>query len=141
MNNKQIKTFGDVKEGDFVYHVTTLNNYRTSIIKKKVQYTKQFKDTHRNIVLITIVCEMTSEWSWLDSYRDIPVNKTSVKNENTEPKVTYLCTTLEEAKVRCKQLVEDIIQKKEYEINRMKHSLEEWIECKKLMETNTYNIK
>ena len=34
MNNR--KEFKDVKPGDFVYHVTSSSNYRTSIIKREV---------------------------------------------------------------------------------------------------------
>ena len=135
MNKK--KTFGDVKEGDFVYHVTSTNGYKTSIIKKEVTYVKSF------IVAgyVSIICTPTSEFEWLDSYRDIPVTNTSIKNRNTEPKITYLCTTLEEAKQYCDKIVEDIINKNQKEINRLSASIKQWKEHQNLLREDVYSIK
>lgn len=141
MNNKKVKTFGDVKEGDFVYHVTSTNGYKTSIIKKKVTYVKSFISKKGTADYVSIICTPTSEFEWLDSYRDIPVINTSIRNRNTDPKITYLCTTLEEAKQYCNKIVEDIINKNQKEINRLNASVKQWKEHQNLLREGVYTIK
>lgn len=141
MNNKKTKTFGDVKEGDFVYHVTSTSGYKTSIIKKEVTYVKPFFGKNGTILSVTIICKPVSEWEWLDKYYDLPVNHTSVRNRNTDPKVTYLCTTLEEAKQYCYKIVTDVIYKNQKEIDRLNASVKRWQEHQNLLLEGTYSIK
>ncbi len=142
MNTNETKKFIDVKEGDFVYHVTSTNGYKTSIIKKKVTLVKPIKLAHtEKNIYVSIICESTSQWSWLDSYMDLPVDKSSVKNKNTEPKATYLCTTLEEAKHYCDKIVADVIEKNNKEIARLNRSNKQWKEHQHLLNEGVYTIK
>lgn len=141
MNTNETKKFIDVKEGDFVYHVTSTNGYKTSIIKKIVTCIKQYKAKDETVIAVTIVCQPTSQWPWLDSYMELPVNKSSIRNKNTEPKATYLCTTLEEAKRYCDKIVADVIEKNNKEIARLNRSNKQWKEHQHLLNEGLYTIK
>ena len=135
MNNR--KEFKDVKPGDFVYHVTSSSNYRTSIIKREV--TKVRINYKSNNVVIT--CKNNGGWFYLDEYYGLPEHGTSVLNKNTEPKVTYLCTTLNEAQELCNKLVADTINRLQKNANKINRSINEWKSHQKWLLEGIYNVK
>lgn len=135
MNNR--KEFKDVKPGDFVYHVTSSSNYRTSIIKREV--TRVRVNHKSNNVAIT--CRNNGGWYYLDEYYGLPEHGTSVLNKNTEPKVTYLCTTLNEAQELCDKLVADTIKRLEENANKITRSINEWKSHQKWLLEGIYNVK
>ena len=136
MNNR--KEFKDVKPGDFVYHVTSSSNYKTSIIKREV--TKVIVINKFGHVEIT--CKNNGGWFYLDEYYGLPKYGTSALNKNTEPKVTYLCTTLNEAQELCDKLVADTINRLQKSANKLRISIGKWLEHQnQLLEYGIYNIK
>ena len=135
MNNR--KEFKDVKPGDFVYHVTSTSNYRTSIIKREV--TKVRVNNKSNNIVIT--CKNNGGWYYLDEYYGIPEHNTSVLNKNTEPKVTYLCTTLTEAQELCNKMVAYTIKRLEENANKITRSINEWKSHQKWLLEGIYNVK
>ena len=136
MNNR--KEFKDVKPGDFVYHVTSSSNYRTSIIKREVTKVRVFdKFGH-----VEITCKNNGGWYYLDEYYDLPEHGTSALNNNTEPKVTYLCTTLNEAQELCNKLVADTIKRLQKSADKLRISIGKWLEHQnQLLDDGIYNIK
>ena len=136
MNNR--KEFKDVKPGDFVYHVTSSSNYRTSIIKREV--TKVRINYKSNNVVIT--CKNNGGWFYLDEYYGLPEHGTSVLNKNTEPKVTYLCTTLNEAQELCDKLVADTINRLQKSADKLRISIGKWLEHQnQMLDDGIYNVK
>ncbi len=132
------KEFKDVKPGDFVYHVTSSSNYRTTIIKREV--TKVRVNYKSNNVVIT--CKNNGGWYYLDEYYDLPEHGTSVLNKNTEPKVTYLCTTLNEAQELCDKLVADTIKRLQKSADKLRISIGKWLEHQnQLLDDGLYNVK
>jgi hypothetical protein len=135
MNNR--KEFKDVKPGDFVYHVTSSSNYRTSIIKRVV--TKVRKGFRPGT--LDIICKNNGGWAYLDIYNELFPNGTSALNKNTEPKVTYICTTLTEAQELCNKMVADTIKRLEENANKITRSINEWKSHQKWLLEGIYNIK
>ena len=135
MNNR--KEFKDVKAGDFVYHVTSSSNYRTSIIKREVTKVKGYRPG-----TLYIICKNNGGWYYLDEYYDLPEHGTSVLNKNTEPKVTYLCTTLNEAQELCDKLVADTIKRLQKSADKLRISIGKWLEHQnQMLDDGIYNVK
>ena len=136
MNNR--KEFKDVKPGDFVYHVTSSSNYKTSIIKREVT------NVHKGFRpgTLDIICKNNGGWYYLDEYYDLPEHGTSVLNKNTEPKVTYLCTTLNEAQELCDKLVADTIKRLQKSADKLRISIGKWLEHQnQMLDDGIYNVK
>lgn len=135
MNRKEFK---DVKPGDFVYHVTSSSNYKTSIIKREVTKVRiNYKSKH-----VEITCKNNGGWFYLDEYYNLPEHGTSALNKNTEPKVTYLCTTLNEAQELCDKLVADTINRLQKSADKLRISIGKWLEHQsQLFEYGIYNVK
>jgi hypothetical protein len=136
MNNR--KEFKDVKPGDIVYHVTSSSNYKTSIIKREV--TLKRKGLRPGTV--DIICKNNGGWEYLDIYNQLSSNCTSALNKNTEPKVTYICTTLNEAQELCDKLVYDTIKRLQASADKIRISIGRWLEHQnQMLDDGIYNIK
>ena len=136
MNNR--KEFKDVKAGDFVYHVTSSSNYKTSIIKREVTIVRVNHKSKR----VDITCKNNGGWDYLDIYYGLPEYGTSALNKNTEPKVTYLCTTLNEAQELCDKLVADTINRLQKSADKLRISIGKWLEHQnQLLDYGLYNLK
>ena len=137
MNNKR-KTFREVNIGDTVYHVTT-HNYETKIIKKEVINVKAYGNSVSSI-FERIECKPNGCEDWLNIYDVVP-DLSLTRNRNTDPKVSYICTTLEEAKEICNTMTRDMVHKLELEAIRFNKRANNWKLHQVALEQGKYNIK
>lgn len=137
MKNKR-KTFREVNIGDTVYHVTT-HNYETKIIKKEVIKVNTYGNSVPSIYE-RIECKPNGSEDWLNRYDVVP-DLSSTRNRNSCPKVSYICTTLEEAKEICNTMARDMVHKLKLEAKRINERVSNWKLHQVALEQGKYNIK
>lgn len=112
------KEFKDVKPGDKIYKVCAYN-YKTRIITKKVKEVYA-KDGCKLRVLC--VCK-DSEY-----YQNLFVSiagDSSIQKDKFAPN-TYICSNIEDAKIVCKRLANEIISKAEKEMEKLSNRVDKW---------------
>ena len=112
------KVFKDVKPGDKIYKVCVYD-YKTRIITKKVKNVYA-KDGCK--LRILCVCK-DSEY-----YQNLFVSiagDSSIHKDKFTPN-TYICSNIEDAKIVCRRLSQEIIVKAEKEIEKLSNRIDKW---------------
>ena len=112
------KQFKDVKPGDKIYKVCVYN-YKTRIITKKVKEVYE-KDGCKLRILCACI---DSEY-----YQNLCVSiagDSSIHKDKFTPN-TYICSNIEDAKIVCRRLSQEIITKAEKEVEKLSNRINKW---------------
>lgn len=112
------KQFKDVKPGDKIYKVCVYD-YKTRIITKKVKDIK-----HKGECRLTILCECKDSEYYANLFPRI-LNNESIHKDKFTPN-TYICSNIEDAKIVCRRLSQEIITKAEKEVEKLSNRISKW---------------
>ena len=112
------KQFKEVKPGDKIYKVCVYD-YKTRIITKKVEGIK-----HKEECRLTILCKCKDSEYYANLFPRILSNE-SIHKDKFSPN-TYICTNIEDAKIVCKRLANEIISKAEKEMEKLSNRVDKW---------------
>ena len=112
------KQFKDVKPGDKIYKVCVYD-YKTRIITKKVKDIK-----HKGECRLTILCECKDSEYYANLFPRILSNESIHKDKFTSN--TYICSNIEDAKIVCRRLSQEIITKAEKEVEKLNNRINKW---------------
>ena len=127
------KEFKDVNPGDKIYKVCVYD-YKTRIITKKVKDVK-----HKGECRISILCECKDSEYYSNFFVCLPIDKSISKDKYSLN--SYICTSLEDAKIACHKLANEIVEKTEKEIAKLYNRLNKWTSHKFELHENNYIIK
>ena len=115
------KQFKNVKPGDKIYKVCAYN-YKTRIITKKVKevYGKYVEDGCK----VRILCACIDSEYYQNLFNSI-AGDSSIHKDKFAPN-TYICTNIEDAKIVCKNLANEIISKAEKEMEKLSNRVDKW---------------
>ena len=112
------KQFKDVKPGDEIYKVCVYD-YKTRIITKKV------KDVYaKDGCKLRILCVCKDSEYYQNLFVSIAVDSSIHKDKFTPN--TYICTNIEDAKIVCRRLSQEIITKAEKEVEKLSSRISKW---------------
>ena len=112
------KQFKDVKPGDKIYKVCVYD-YKTRIITKKVKEVYA-KDGCK----LRIMCVCKDSEYYQNLFFSI-VGDSSIHKDKFTPN-TYICANIEDAKIVCKRLANEIISKAEKEMEKLSNRVDKW---------------
>lgn len=115
------KQFKDVKPGDKIYKVCAYN-YKTRIITKKVKevYGKYVEDGCK----VRILCACIDSEYYQNLFASI-AGDSSIHKDKFTPN-TYICSNIEDAKIVCRRLSQEIIAKAEKEVEKLSNRINKW---------------
>ena len=126
------KTFVDLKPGDIVYKAC-IYDYKTRINEKKI------KKVVNKGTTVTIYCECKDSEYYQNFYPAVPIDS-QLHLDKYCPN-SYLCIDIENAKIACRQLANEMVSKTEKEITKLTQRLNKWnLHVKELYDGN-YIIK
>ena len=112
------KQFKDVKPGDKIYKVCVYD-YKTRIITKKV------KEVYgKDGCKFRILCACIDSEYYQNLFGSI-TGDSSINKSKFAPN-TYICTNIEDAKIVCKSLANEIISKAEKEMEKLSNRVDKW---------------
>lgn len=129
------KQFKDVKPGDKIYKVCVYD-YKTRIITKKVKevYGKYVEDGCK----VRILCVSKDSEYYQNLFVSI-AGDSSIHKDKFTPN-TYICTNIEDAKIVCKKLANEIISKAEKEMEKLSNRVDKWRSHMKALYDDNYTI-
>ena len=127
------KTFKDVKPGDTIYKVC-IYDYKTRIIKKKVKSVQNKDDA-----TLTIHCECKDSEYYQNMFPRV-ANDTSLHLAVYSPN-TYLCTDIENARLACHRLANEIVSKTDKQISKLWQRVSKWRVHQKELYRGNYIVK
>ena len=123
------KEFKDVKPGDKIYKVC-IYDYKTRIITKKVKNVYA-KDGCK----LRILCVSKDSEYYQNLFVSINGNSSIHKDKFTPN--TYICTNIEDAKIVCRILANEMASKAEKEIKKLSDRINKWrLHSRELYEGN-----
>lgn len=112
------KQFKDVKPGDKIYKVCVYD-YKTRIITKKV------KEVHaKDGCRLGILCVCKDSEYYQNLFVSI-AGDSSIHKDKFTPN-TYICSNIEDAKIVCRRLSQEIITKAEKEVEKLSNRINKW---------------
>ena len=134
------KTFMQVKPGDTIYKVC-IYDYKTRIIKKKVKYVERRYQSVQNKdnATLTIHCECKDSEYYQNMFPRV-ANDTSLHLAAYSPN-TYLCTDMENAKIACRRLANEIVSKTDKQISKLCQRVSKWRAHQEELYNGNYIIK
>jgi hypothetical protein len=127
------KTFMQVKPGDTIYKVC-IYDYKTRIIKKTVKSIKN-KDNGT----ITIHCECKDSEYYSNMFPSVDTDS-SLHLVKYSPN-TYLCSDLENARIACHRLANEIVSKTDKQISKLWQRVSKWRMHQEELVRGNYIIK
>lgn len=112
------KQFKDVKPGDKIYKVCVYD-YKTRIITKKVKNVYE-KDGCK----LRILCVCKDSEYYQNLFVSI-ASDSSIHKDKFTPN-TYICANIEDAKIVCRRLSQEIITKAEKEVEKLSERINKW---------------
>ena len=112
------KQFKDVKPGDKIYKVC-IYDYKTRIITKKV------KEVHaKDGCKLRVLCVCKDSEYYQNLFISI-AGDSSIHKDKFTPN-TYICSNIEDAKIVCRRLSQEIITKAEKEVEKLSNRINKW---------------
>ena len=112
------KQFKDVKPGDKIYKVCAYD-YKTRIITKKVKNVYE-KDGCK----LRILCVCKDSEYYQNLFVSIAGDSSIHKDKFSTN--TYICSNIEDAKIVCRRLSQEIITKAEKEVEKLSERINKW---------------